>query len=457
MKPILFLLMILAPAISPVFAQKQLPASIQPYAIHWGYSVKQMFIAAGYDVPGPKAEVDLVPAIETRSNEPRLDSTITYFGYDLNVKDSMPLFKNVYTYPQADMEVVTEYFYDFDHWTPLSRTALISDELGRLVDAFSQVYDEETGAYIPDSRIEFYPHEDSMTEADSFFVSGWSAELKDWYRLLAVWNTFDGAGRLRESLSSTELFEFPIVFLDRYYYNNDHELTGIESFNIDGEEMYPAGRESFWYADHRLVTSIKETSDGANGFIAESKTEYIYTVFGKEELVKSYVIDFETNDWKLSQVLGYVYDTEDRISMREEVTATEGAGWDRTLKVYDYFVDEHLASESSLTFEYVAEEWIMEDKTYYHYNETTAYEPVDPIAIEDLIMWPNPSSGYVQFTLKGEVLLSIYSPSGQLVRQIEMTDGDMTMDVSHFPSGTYYVKAKNNNVHYSGKLVVQQL
>jgi hypothetical protein len=164
-------MMILATTISPVFGQKQLAASIQSYAVNWGYSVKQMFQAAGYDVPGPKASFDLVSAIETRSNEPRLDSTITYCGYDVNHQDSLPLLRNVYTYPQDGMLVNTGYFFDFDHWTPLSRNVMIFDELDRMVDAFAQVYDDAIGDFTPDSRIEFYPHENSLTEADSFFVS----------------------------------------------------------------------------------------------------------------------------------------------------------------------------------------------------------------------------------------------------------------------------------------------
>lgn len=448
-------MMMLATTMNPASAQKQLPASLEPYAVNWGYSVKQMFQAAGYDVPGPKASFDLVQNFDTRSNEPRLDSTVTYNGYDFTHQDSLPLFRNVYTYPQDGMQVNTEYFYDFDHWTPLSRTAMVFDELDRMVDAFSQVYDDATGEFIPDSRIEFYPHANSQTEADSFFVSGWSVELKDWYRLFSVWNTFDGSGRVRESLSSTTLFEFPIVFLDRYHYNNDGDLTGIESFNIDQEEEYPASRESFWYVDHLLQSSTIETSDGFNGWIAESKKEYTYTSFRKEELVKSFIINLQTNDWELNQVIGYVYDSSERIIQREETTATEEGGWDRLLKTFDYFQDESFASEGNWYYDNQLDDWVLQDKKYYYYNGTTAYEPVDPITIEDLTMWPNPTSGNVHIGLEGSVSLQIFGPVGQLVRQHEFNTGDRKLDLSSLPSGAYYVKAKSEEGHYAGTLIIQ--
>jgi hypothetical protein len=457
MRAIQLLLMMLATAMNPVFSQKQLPASIQPYAVNWGYSVKSMFQAAGYEVPGPKADFDLKPAIETRSEAPRLDSTITYHGYDLNQQDSMPLFRNIHTYPQQDVEVVTEYYYNLDQWVPLSRTTMVSDDLGRLVDAFAMIYDDATGDYLPDSRIVFYPYENSMTEADSFFVYGWAPELKDWHRLLAVWNRFDGAGRLGESLSSTELFEFPIVFLDRHFYNTEGDLARIESFNIDGGEEYPSSRESFWYVDHLLQNSILETSDGANGFIAESKIEYTYTPSRKQELVKSFVVDFSVNDWVLTQVIGYGYDAEERVSMREESNLTESGTWERKLDAYDYFKDEHLASESSLTYDNVSDVWILEDKTYYYYNETTAYEPVDPISIGALKMWPNPSTGIVNVKMTEEATVEVYSLSGQLVGQYQIDRGENVMNLTALPAGVYQVKAKSDGDYYAGKLVLQQL
>ena len=449
--------MILAPTMSTLFGQQQLPASIKPYAVHWGYSLKQMFQAAGYDVPGPKSNYDLVPQVRTRSSELQLDSTVTYYGYGLNSpEDSTPILKNVYTYPQQNVEVVTEYFFDFKRWVPLSRTTLTNDDLGRLVDAFAEEYDEASGTFLPDSKIEFYPHNNSMTEADSFFVYGWAPELEGWYRLLAVWNTFDEEDRLSVSLSSTELFEVPLVFRDKYKYTPDGDLGGIDSYLIDAGEEILGSREIFWYTDHLVTSSILSVSDGSESLVDESRKEYTYTPDGKEELVTSFVMDFEQGEWLMSHVLGYVYDEEDRVSMKEEAALTDNGTWERKLDTYQFIEDRYLALVSTYIFDIVGSEWILEDKTFYYYNETTAYEPVDPIAIDDLIMWPNPSSGYVRFELKGEVSISIYGPTGQLMRQINMTDGDMTIDISHFPAGTYYVNAKSNDAHYSGRLIVQQ-
>jgi len=47
----------------------------------------------------------------------------------------------------------------------------------------------------------------------------------------------------------------------------------------------------------------------------------------------------------------------------------------------------------------VSKDWILEDRSFYYYHETTAYEPVDPVMIDVLRMRPNPATGYVQLDL----------------------------------------------------------
>src|SRR5690348_13554949 len=101
-------------AISQLFAQNQLPASIQPYAVNWSYAVKDMLSASGYEVPGPKSNFDFAHHTESRSEELQLDSIVSYSGYGINLNDSMPQLRYTYTYPEPTVQVIVEYFYDID-------------------------------------------------------------------------------------------------------------------------------------------------------------------------------------------------------------------------------------------------------------------------------------------------------------------------------------------------------
>lgn len=440
-------------AISHLFAQNQLPLSIQDYAVNWSFSVKQMLGAAGYEVPGPHAEFALLPDVKTRSNELQLDSTVTFFGYE-TPSDSTPLFKNVYHYPQDHIEVITEYFFDFDHWAPLTRTTLVEDQLGRIVDAFAQQYDDVSGEFIPDSRILAYPH-GNTEEMDSFFILAWNSEIKDYVRQLGVWNQFDSQDRLEESRSSIEIFEVPIEFIDRYTYNNDDELVLIISYAVDGTEEIPASRQEYWYTDHLLTTVTTLVSEGSEGFIAENKIEYLYTEFGKEELINTFEFDREKNDWKLIMVNGFVYDEDERVIEQEDVRADEQGVKVRLKKSFEYVRELYVGLESSFRYDNNLEQWILEHKKYYYYDGLSAVDPEDPIIADAAFLWPNPTSGEVQVKLPGKVSVHLYTISGQFIQKYYLAPGDKMLDLSSLPAGIYEVLAKSDEDYFSGKLLIQ--
>ena len=454
MKRLLLPVLCWALAMSHLFAQNQLPLSLADYAVNWSYSVKNMLQAGGYDVPGPKAEFELTPKIRTRSNELQLDSTVTYFGYNEGSSDSLPLLRNVYNYPQHNIEVITEYYYDLGQWHALARTTLNHDELGRLLEAFAQYYDEDTKNFIPDSRVVLFPH--GLTEeADSFFVDVWSAELNDYVRQLAVYNTFDDEDRIIESLSSIELFEFPILFLDRNRYNHAGELFLTESFSLDGEEEIPAGRTEYWYSDGLLSTETTYISEGPQGFIAERKIDYLYFPTQKLSTVSSYEWDAEKTDWKLIHVTGYGYDGAGRINLLEDVDLESGS-ISRTRKTTSYVRDEYVSAELKYNYDNLNDEWVLDDKTYFYYDGLSANEPdPDPVVADAVFLYPNPSSGMVQVKLPGKVSVHIYTLTGQFVQKFYLAPGERLIDLGALPAGIYQVLAKSDEDYFSGKLAIQ--
>jgi hypothetical protein len=454
MKSFFFFLLSWAIALMPAVAQRTLPLSVQDYAVNWSSSVRQMLQASGFEMPGSIAAFDIPTVIETRSNELRLDSTVLYFGYETHASDSTPLFKNVYTYPEARVQVVIEYFYDLDHWIPVSRTTLTYDELGRIVETLAEIFDEATGNYLNDSKIEIFPR-DNSEEVDSFFIYGWAPELNDWGRVLATWNVFDDQNRLSETVSSIELFEFPILFLDRNSYNTDGDLHLIESFNIDGVEEIPAGRQDLFYEDHLVTLIIEQVSDGFNGFIAQSKTEYSYTPSRNQELVESFEFDFDKNDWHLVKVESYIHDDEERVSVKEVNDLDDQGIWVRSQDRYSYVRDEYIATEAGYSYDNNDESWVLEDMKHYYYNEVTAVDPTDPIVADAVFLWPNPTPGAVQVKLPGKVSVHVYTLSGQFVQKYYLAPGDKNINLSHLPAGIYQVLAKSDEDYFSGKLVIQ--
>lgn len=447
--------LIWALAISHTFAQKHLAPSIEPYAYHWGYSVKQMLQAAGYEVPGPHAETDLRPKIENRSEELQLDSTVTYFGYTPSGQDSIPMLRNIYTRPEQGIEVITESFFDLDHWENLSRTALYSDELGRLVDAIAFAWDATTQTFVPDSRLTVYPHGNSLTEADSLIVSAWNPEIKDYVRTIATWNEFDDADRLVTSTSSIEIFEFPLIFKDTYTYDMDGKLILVESFNVEGQELIPAGRQEYGYINNLLSSLTNFIPDGLGSYFPQNRTEYLYTTSGLQEFVKNLEWDFVKSDWKLVSVDAYGYDESNRTNVKESSALNDQGIWIRHKETYAYISDEYLLLTGNYSYDNALESWVLEDRKFYYYDNTTAVDPSEPLADAALFMYPNPTTGYVQVKLTGKIAVYVYTLSGQLVLKSYLAPGDKTLNLSSLPAGLYQVRAKSDEDYFSGKLIIQ--
>ena len=442
-------------AISPIFAQKKLAPGIEPYAVNWSYSVKQMLEAAGYTVPGPHAEFELTPASMTRSSSLELDSTVSFYGYDV-ANDSLPLLRNTYTYPSPDKQVIVESFYDQDHWEPMARTTLIADDLGRMIETHAENYDAESGLYMPDSKILLYPRGSSQELVDSFFIYGWSVEFQEWVRMFATWNAFDNQNRIKESVNSIELFDVPLVFIDRYKYNTDGDMFRIESYTMVEDEEILAGRQDLWYDDHLLVSAHTLVSHGPEGLITESKIEYTYTHFREEENVTYYVYDLEKNDWMFTKVNAFAYDEHERLIAEEVVELTEGI-WTRTLKTTSYVSDDESfpAMEANLIYDDNAETWVLEDKKFYYYTDLTATDDPDDIVADALFLYPNPTAGVVQIQLPGKVSVHVYTLSGQFVQKYSMAPGERILDLSFLPAGIYQVMALSDEDYFSGKLVIQ--
>ena len=442
-------------AISQIFAQNQLPASIQPYAVNWSYAVKDMLQAAGYEVPGPKSNVDLAQNIESRSEELQLDSIISYFGYGINLNDSMPLFRNTFTYPEPTVQVVVEYFFDQDHWTALRRSTLKTDNLGRMEETIAEAYDAEAGIFVPESRIKLFPRENSLDLVDSLFVYEWSATVKSWDRQLAVWNQHNDLNQLTESRSSIEVFEMPFVFLDRYSYSPLGDLREIHSFIVDGGIEISSGKKEFLYQDRLLTYVTTSVDNGTEGFVAQSQIEYIYNDFDQVQLVLSNVYDLDKQEWTTTQIDGYVYDSEERVISKEEILFTPDGFGDRHKTQFSYVADEYVASEAEYFYDTNTESWLLEDRKFFYYDQLSAVEPEVPGKADALFLYPNPSSGVVQIKLVGQVSIYVYSLSGQLVQKFHMAPSEKILDLSHLPAGMYQVMAKSDEDYFSGKFILQ--
>lgn len=433
------------------FSQQQLPASLRPYAVNLTYTLVKSLHRAGYDMPTMAARP--VHQGVSQRNVLQLDSTKTYFGYNLNGPgDSTPLSRTIFTYPSDNVKVEADYQYENGAWTPLSRSTFISDSQKRLVEVLAETFDPGSQGYVPDSRLEIFPHGDSPELKDSVFTYAWDTVAMDWAPFIIIKNTFDDQNRLQESLSQVNYLGDPLVFQDVYSYDANGDNHLIESFIQQDGAVFPTERSDLAYADHLLIEIAVSSFDGV-GFQPQSRANYAYTLFGALRLIMNFEWDAAINNYRMIQRIEYAYDNAQRLSSEETTFMNPNAADERYLKVYAYIQDENLSQEMGFFWDDDLFDWILDTKKHYYYNGLSVVDPLPGVA-RDLAAWPNPTVGVVQLTLESDASVQVFDLAGQLVQSRQMQPGQ-ALDLSALPAGLYVVTALQGADYYTGRIVKQ--
>ncbi len=438
-------------AISQLFAQKTLPQSVSRTSANWSHSMIKMLGAAGYEIPEDWAQPNAKVGVNARNSELQLDSTVTFTNYA--VSDSTPIFRTTHAHPLSDSEVQIEWYFENNDWQPLNRNTVITDDLGRLVETMSEAFDPSAQAYTLDSRLEIFPRGDSPDLVDSVFVYAWDANLNVWQRLMSILNSFDDEGRIAESLTTIDVFGQPLQFKDVHVYDVNGDNTLIESYLVDSGFEIPANQVVMEYENHLLKLATSLEFDGFE-FLPQSQNAYTYTAFAQDSIVTSFEWDAAANDWANTQTVIYDYDDLQRMSLRETRYYEVGGGESREQLVYSYLEDELLALEETYIWD-GGGSYFLSDRKYYYYNGGQPSSVNNPLPVNALRMFPNPTTQYLQVALEENGPVQVFDQTGRMVLQHDGQAGTVILDVSALPAGIYMVYAVSTDKYYAGKLVKQ--
>ncbi len=447
----LVFLLTLMVSILPGFAQAQhsLAPSATQHRNTFPEKVERLLNKAGFDAQIQPGNQPMQP----RFTALQLDSTKTFYGYDLNQPgDSTPLLRTVYTYPEANIKVEINSQLEMDEWAPLNRITSVYDNQDRLVEVIAQAYDPFEGAFVQDSKIETFYHGNSATLLDSFAVSQWSPDLMDWVVQLTSWNVYDNADKLLESYSSLGFLGEPVLFKDTYFYDANGDNHLIESTAIfEGEEL-PSGRTENTYTNHLLTAAVVYSSDGFN-FFPDSRETFLYAPFG--QLARHSIMEWnvEIENWQLALTTDYQYDEEQRISEKFITFYENGAAADAERPTYEYVEGQNLALETLYLYDAASETWSLDSKKYYYYDGLTA-TPNEPSPVLALPLAPNPTTGMVKVGIEQTLAVQLFDATGRMITAQLLQPGQM-MDISSLPAGIYQLVAQNETSFYGGRIVKQ--
>lgn len=430
-------------------AQKQLPVSISPLAQKWlaEHTPKALARLQQFSQPARPAN----HAVADRGGASVLDSAVLFTGYAGG--DSFPQSKAVFSYPNAATAVQTEYEY-LGGWQLQSRTTQKSDNQGRATELYAERWDAISQNWVPDSRLLTYPHGTSPEATDSLIAEQWDPQTNEWSTILYNATSYDDQDRPVLIINYLNESGFTFALLDELYYdaNGDNYYTDQSVFEQGAWTLF--SRIEREYEQHREVRNTTYGVIDSTTLIATNKLETAYDGNGNAVLEEAFDADFFTGEWTLTERTTRTFDNANRV----HTETYEDLGFDappvsQTTYVYQNPTGPELALEVYAEKDVNTLEWVIQEKTYYYFGNTTAAPEVRNG--EALELSPNPTTGLVRLSPTGAILpYQVLNVHGQVVVSAGKTSNGQA-DLGSLPAGLYYITVQEGAVRRTGKVVKQ--
>ena len=446
MKRMFLLVAVLALSIPVVRAQRTLPPALATYYRAFADVFRPLGFAHDAAVGRP------VHAGNQRGSVPlTLDSILSFVEYP----DSLPGFREVFTYPSANVEVDVQSIFESGAWANTGRITQYEDGIGRITELLIEGVDSLSGEFVPSLRTLIYPRGDSPVDIDSLILLSWVPDLGEYEALFIVRYYYDDLERVDEVVTTINFFGLIFNQLDYYTYDGEGRLVLIESFLMDEAVTIPNSRTEYTYDGDLLVSEVTLASDEMGGFDPDTRVDYDYTAEGLEDTVVTYEWDALVADWLEVSFLDIDYDASGKIIAETSEETDEFGTVYRSRDEYDYLDEDNLFRSSFFQWDDVGQDWILVERSYYFYAELTAIaSPRDPVA--PLALWPNPTSGRIRLETGDESGgVWIYSLNGNLVDHQVLAAGNRELDLGRLPAGIYQVRLLSGERIYAGRVVVQ--
>lgn len=427
---------------SPILAQNKLtlPATAKVFLTQRAPLLAEHFQKITEITPQTNGVAD-------RGNTPQLDSAVLYTGYGQN--DSFPQTKSIFTYPSANVAVQTD-FTQIGGWQPENRATQTKDNLGRIRNIFTEIYDPNTDEWAPESRLIMVPHGTSLTLTDSLVIEIWDADQNSWIVGFSIVTSFDDQDRPVMIFTYVNQLGFAYTLLDELYYdaNGDNYLTE-QSIYEQGEWTLFTRIESE-FEQHREIVRASYTVIGPGTYAPSTKIETEYDAAGNDIVIQIFDGDFITGEWTLAEIIQRTFDGANRLTAEEyQSLRFDAPPADRT--EYVYLDGDNLALEIYSEKDPGTQTWNVLEKTYYYYSNTTANHEI--ANGEPLILSPNPTFGVVNVPASSKAQVAVLDINGKQTQTVQHNNGQINLE--RLPAGVYYILVQEGAVRRTGTVVKQ--
>jgi hypothetical protein len=82
----------------------------------------------------------------------------------------------------------------------------------------------------------------------------------------------------------------------------------------------------------------------------------------------------------------------------------------------------------------------------------------EPLKNNGLIIYPNPSNGFLRLSREVESKsdIKVFSLDGKIVYQKGLFPNESEINLEHLPNGVYFLELKSGNVNQISKIIIQK-
>lgn len=384
----------------------------------------------------------------------RLDSAYLYYnstpGEELALSGS-----NLFVYDNQGRLIQNLYYDNIPSLATYEENITYTlDAEGHVLSALSELTDLGLGTQTPNFLTENeYNNLGQLLVSNDFYFD------ETWLPISRVEYTYDTEGRVVTATSS-EYSEFDQTYdlfsISNFIYGDNGSYTS-ENYYYFGSNEPTSGFQTVVTRNssgilENVVTNELDTS--TDEWIMEKSQIPTYDSNGNIIQLKSNVIDDDNTGMQVIELIEYQYDTDytfDQALMPfNDATAL-------TPDIFDILLPQNLPTQFETRYLTPQTEQLIyiADRQVLYYNEVDIVS-VPEATQEAITAYPNPTKDFffLNFKNPGQVNVELYDMAGKRVQATTIANNGW-LSTAALPNGIYLYKATQNNVAYTGKLVVE--
>ena len=372
----------------------------------------------------------------------------TYRNY--TATDSTAFQRTRYDYPIPTQRIETNDQFGEGLWVPQTRFNYTFDALGRTIETILERYDPGAKVFYPQVRTQSFPRGNSLTQVDSVFTYNWSDSQQAWEVSISQRNRFNAQNQLAETETAIAFSGQSFRNRDLYFYAANGNNTRIENYIFLNGQFIQTGFAVQIFDTNLLSNSTRYAPVPPADSVPLSRTIITYTSNKLISSTEGSTWDIVAKEWKKGSSTLYTYNAEQQVQSQNTIVNV-GMEEQKSRADFFYTANGNISRDETYQGSGTPTEWDLDTKKFYYYDLASSLrEPA--LSTKLFKISPNPSADEVRLDLPLGASFQVFKASGQLQASGWM-NGQKTVDIRAWPSGMYWVVARQETEILLGKII----